>query len=316
MKKIVLLGIGIILSCVSYAQPNWTDYVKQLRTEAIAKGIRPEVFDTAFQNIHEPHRAVLKFDRNQPEKRISFLQYRDSRASLDRIVMGRREMHKHAQLLNQVSEQYGVSACYIVSLWGLETSYGRFMGKFPVITSLATLAYDHRRAAFFRKELFYALQILNEGHVSLEDFKGEWAGATGQPQFLPSSWHGYAVDFDGKGRKDIWKTYGDVFASIANYLVKNGWQKDQPLTVTVTLPPQFSSDLMSLKVVKPVSEWKSMGVHFDQTQHVDPQLPASIVEPDGGPAMMVFKNFNVLMRWNRSIYYAGTVDYMAQRICQ
>ncbi len=316
MKKIVLLGIGIILSCVSYAQSNWTDYVKQLRTEAISKGIRPEVFDAAFQNIHEPHRSVLSFDRNQPEKRISYLHYRDSRASQDRIVIGRREMHKHAQLLNRVSERYGVSTCYIVSLWGLETSYGRFMGKFPVITSLATLAYDHRRAAFFRKELFYALEILNEGHVSVEDFKGEWAGATGQPQFLPSSWHDYAVDFDGNGRKDIWKSYADVFASIANYLAKNGWQNDLPMSVAVTLPPQFSSDLASLKVVKTVAEWESMGVHVDQANSVNLQLPASIVMPDGGPAMMVFNNFKVLMKWNHSIYYAGTVGYMADRICQ
>lgn len=316
MKKIMLLVIGIILSSVSYAQSNWTDYVNQLRTEAVAQGIRPEIFDAAFQNIHEPHHAVLKLDRNQPEKRMSYLQYRHSRASQDRIVMGRSEMHKHAQLLNQVSEQYGVSACFIVSLWGLETSYGRFMGKFPVITSLATLAYDHRRAAFFRKQLFFALQILNEGHVTAQHFKGEWAGATGQPQFLPSSWHDYAVDFNGDGRKDIWKSYGDIFASIANYLSKNGWQNNQPLSVPVTLPPQFSSDLASLKVVKTVSEWESMGVHFKQNKQINAQLPASIVEPDGGPAMMVFNNFNVLMTWNRSIYYAGTVDYMAQQICQ
>lgn len=316
MKKIMLLGIGVMLSFVSYAQNNWTDYVNQLRTEAIAKGIRPEIFDAAFQNIHEPHHAIMKFDRNQPENRITYLQYRNSRASQDRIVMGRSEMHKHAQLLNQVSEQYGVSACFIVSLWGLETSYGRFMGKFPVITSLATLAYDNRRAPFFRKELFYALQIINEGHITAENLKGEWAGATGQSQFLPSSWHHYAVDFDGDGRKDIWKSYGDVFASIANYLVKNGWQKDQPLAMPVILPPQFSTDLASLKVVKTVSEWESMGVHFKQNEQVNAQLPASIVEPDGGPAMMVFNNFKVLMKWNRSIYYAGTVDYMAQRICQ
>lgn len=315
MKKIIPTLFIIIFSCVTYAENNWAAYIEQLRVEAIAQGIRPEVFDSAFQNIHVPNHTVLKLDRSQPEKRITFLQYRNTRASSDRIVRGREEMHKHTQLLNQVAEQYGVNQCFIVSLWGLETSYGRYMGKFPVIASLATLAYDHRRAAFFRKQLLQALHILNEGHVSPALFKGEWAGASGHPQFLPSSWHDYAVDFDGDGRKDIWKTYGDVFASIANYLVKNGWQKNQPEALEVRLPVQFPRDLLSLQVVKTVSEWESTGVHFTQNVTVNPQLSASIIEPDGGPAMMVFNNFKVLMRWNRSIYYAGTVCYMAEKIC-
>lgn len=316
MNKIICFGLGLFFASFCYGDANWSAYVNQLRAEAIAQGIRPAVFDSAFQSIHEPQKSVLKLDRNQPEKRITFLQYRNTHVDQYRIKLGRTEMHRHAQLLNRISEQYGVNACFIVSLWGLETSYGRFMGKFPVIASLATLAYDHRRSAFFRKQLFHALHILNEGHVSLDQFKGEWAGGTGQPQFLPSTWHDYAVDFDGDGRKDIWTTYGDVFASIANFLIKNGWQNGQPLAVVVNLPGQFPKDDLSLKVEKTILEWENLGVRLDGNPSVNLQSRVSIVEPNGGPAMMVFNNFKVLMKWNHSIYYAGTVGYLADQICQ
>lgn len=296
----------------------WHLYVKELRAEALSQGIRPEVFDAAFKNITQPHRKVLHYDRTQPEKRLTFLKYRNTRADKIRIAIGRRELKKFKPLLTEVSQRYGVSRCFIVSLWGLETSYGRFMGSFPVIKSLATLAYDNRRSAFFRKQLFLALRILNDGHVSLKDFKGEWAGATGQPQFLPSSWHKYAVDYDRDGRKDIWKTYGDIFASIANYLVQHGWKTGQPWMVPVTTPRHFSKDIMTRKVTKSISEWESMGVRPARgyTLPSASALQASVIRPYGGPTMMIFNNFKVIMRWNRSTYYAGTVGYMAEKVCR
>lgn len=135
-------------------------------------------------------------------------------------------------------------------------------GKFPVIKALATLAYDSNRKEFFRKELFIALRILNEGHVDLADFKGEWAGASGQPQFLPSSWVKYAVDYDGDGRKDIWRSKPDVFASIANYMKQNGWQTGEPWAIQVKLPPKFNMAMTGKTIVKPVSEWNAAG--FEQ----------------------------------------------------
>lgn len=320
--KFTHLSLFITLSLFSISifatpQQSWKDFVAQLRVEAIAKGIRPEVFDRAFQNIKAPNQSVLHFDRTQPEKRITFIQYRNSRAPRGSIALGQREMQKYSALLNSVSKDFGVSKCFIVSLWGMESSYGRVTGNYPVIQALATLAYGNRRAAFFRNELFYALEIVNGGHVKLENFKGEWAGGTGQPQFLPSSWHEYAVDYDGNGRKDIWNSYADVFASIANYLVKHGWQSNQPVAVTVNLPSHFNTQLVSLKMMKPVAEWEKLGVHV--TQHaadLNSNLPASIIQPDGGPAMMVFNNFKVLMRWNHSTYYAGTVNYMADQLCK
>lgn len=298
------------------AQLSWDTYISQLRSEAISQGIRPEIFDEAFQGIEAPSPKVLHFDRTQPEKRLTFLKYRNTRADRYRIQLGRRELKKYHPLLQEVADKYGVNACFITSFWGLETSYGRFMGTFPVIKSLATLGYDNRRAEFFRKQLFYALHILNDGHVALADFKGEWAGASGQPQFLPSSWHHYAVDYDGDGHKDIWKTPADVFASIANYLVQHGWQKGEPWAVTVTLPANFDDSLLTRHKVKTVAEWERLGVKINGQKSFNDQLSASIILPYGGPAMMIFNNFKVMMRWNNSIYYAGTVGYMAEEICQ
>lgn len=317
MKRAWVL-LFLLIATPIFAQTSWTQFVAGLRAEAIAKGIRPEVFDEAFQNIKEPHQEVLRFDRTQPEKRITYLHYRNSRASQDRIVIGRQEIRKNRELLDRIAAHYQVDPCFIASLWGLETSYGRFMGKYSVIQSLATLAYDERRGPIFRRELFYALEMLNNGDVSLQDLKGEWAGATGQPQFLPSTWHNYAVDFDGDGHKDIWHSKGDIFASIANYLSHLGWQPNQPWVMEVSLPANFDRDLLSLKTVKTVSEWEQLGVRFSahSNESINPQLPASVIEPDGGPVMMVFNNFRVIMRWNHSTYYAGTVGYLAHEICQ
>ncbi len=314
---LMILPASLFFQISAYARskPSWSEFVQQLRSEALQQGIRPRVFDRAFRDIKAPNRKVLRLDRTQPEKRLTFLKYRNTRADAYRIKLGRREIRKYSNLLGEVSRDFGVSPCFIVSLWGLETSYGRYMGNFPVISSLATLAYDNRRAAFFRKQLFYALHILNGDHVRLKDFKGEWAGASGQPQFLPSSWHHFAVDYNRDGRKDIWKTHADVFASIANYLVKHGWKTGQPWALQVSLSPHFDHDLLSRKVIRPVNEWLALGVRIKGRRMPNQNLSASIIQPHGGPTFMIFNNFRVLMKWNHSTYYAGTVGYMAEKVC-
>lgn len=320
--RIRIVGYILLLCCFwlsgyadNAAQP-WKQWVQQLRQEALQQGIRPEVFDEVFATIHQPSPQVIRLDRTQPEKRITFAQYRASRADNYRIQIGRREYQKNSQLLHEVGSYYGVNPCFIVSLWGLETSYGKFMGKFPVIQSLATLAYDTRRAAFFRKQLLYALQIVNEGHVDLKDFKGEWAGGTGQPQFLPSNWHDYAVDYNQDGRKDIWTTKADVFASIANFLKQQGWQTETPWAIEVNVPIGAQA-YENTKEIKTIAEWKLLGLTTDNGRPwpVDTQLTAHLVHPTDGPSFLTFQNFDVLMKWNRSTYYAGTVGYMAEQIC-
>ena len=217
----ILLSVPIL----SFAtQQPWATWVADVRKQALAEGVRPSVFDLAFADIHEPSRQVKGLARSQPEHRLTYQKYLSSRVDAYRISIGRSQYKKNKDVADQIGRTYHVDPCFIMSFWGMETSYGSYMGTFPVVKSLATLAYDSKRQDFFRKELFLALHILNDGHVSMQDFKGEWAGASGQPQFLPSSWVKYAVDYDGDGRKDIWLSKPDVFASIANYMKINGWR--------------------------------------------------------------------------------------------
>lgn len=310
-------AILVFLQSLAYAQQNWNEWVDNVRKEALDQGISPEVFDEAFANIHEPSRQIKGFMRSQPEHRLTFTKYLKSRADNYRIAIGRKEYKKNKEVLEEIAKHYGVNPCFIVSFWGMESSYGTYMGNFPVIKALATLAYDSSRKDFFRKELFLGLRILNEGHVNLTDFKGEWAGASGQPQFLPSSWMKYAVDYDGDGHRDIWKSKPDVFASIANYMKQNGWQAGEPWAIQVKLPKKFDMKLEGKKIVKPTSEWDALGVRTESGEHLPyQQLQASIIQPYGGPTFLAFPNYKMILRYNNSIYYAGAIGYMADKICQ
>ncbi|CDZ76096.1 Membrane-bound lytic murein transglycosylase B precursor [Legionella massiliensis] len=314
--KLATLSL-LVLSPLSFAaQQTWSSWVAGVREQALSEGISPTLFDQAFADIHEPSRTVKSLARSQPEHRLTFSKYLHSRADSYRIVMGRKQYDKNKELLENVGKDYGVDPCFIVAFWGMESSYGTYMGNFPVIKSLATLAYDSKRQDFFRKELFLALHILNDGHVSLDHFKGEWAGASGQPQFLPSSWVKFAVDYDHDGRKDIWESKADVFASIANYMKQNGWQTGEPWAVQVKLPAKFDMSLEGKTIVKPVSEWNAMGVRTESGEPLPYQnLSASIVQPYGGPVFLAYPNYKMILRYNNSIYYAGAIGYMADKIC-
>jgi membrane-bound lytic murein transglycosylase B len=315
-----ILPVVFAIFCSSNAFSNntlpWHDFIAQLREEALADNIRPEVFDEAFANVHEPSHRVLHLDKTQPEKRLTFKEYRNSRVDHYRIALGRKEFRRNQAALEKVSQRFGVDACFILSIWGLETSYGHYKGNFPVIQSLATLTYDPRRSSFFHNELRMALRMLNNNDVNLHDFKGEWAGASGHCQFLPSTYAKYAASYTGSGHADIWNNRNDAFASIANFLVKNGWHGNEPWAIEVSIPDDFSSSLISNNVTKTVQEWQELGVQPTTDSLPDSHLRASIINPDGGPAYMVFDNFKTLLKWNRSNYYVASLGYLAEEICQ
>jgi membrane-bound lytic murein transglycosylase B len=324
-KLFLYVFFGIVLFLAGFIKLNnaqaattmtWDNWVQQLRQDAIADGVSANLFDHAFAGL-TPNQSILHFDKHQPEKRITFLQYRATRIDSLRIRLGQTEYQKNAEILNTIGHAFGVDPCIITAIWGMETSYGRYMGNFSVIRSLATLAYASPRADYFRGQLIIALHILDNGHVSLNEFKGEWAGASGIPQFMPSSWLNYAVDYDQDGRKNIWSSRPDAFASIANYFRANGWQTNQPWGLTVTLPSGFDDSLVGLKQERTIEEWLSMGVRPTNMADLphNHHLMASIIRPNGGPDFMVFNNFKVIMKYNNSTFYAASIGYLADKIC-
>lgn len=314
---VVFIGLMSLSSYLFANQQNWNQWLAEVKREALSQGISPAVFDAAFAGMHEPSRSVKGLAHSQPEHRLTFAKYLSSRVDNYRVIIGRREFERNRAVLEKIGREFGVDPCFIVSFWGMESSYGSYMGNFPVIKSLATLAYDSNRPAFFRNELFLGLHILNDGHVPLERFKGEWAGASGQCQFLPSSWVTYAVDYDGDGHKDIWTSKPDVFASIANYMKKNGWQTGEPWAIHVKLPANFNMSLEGKTIIKPVREWNAMGVRTEDGKPLPYEnLQASIVKPLGGPVFLAYPNYKMILKYNNSIYYAGAIGYLADKICK
>ena len=209
-----------------FGEDNFEKWMKKFKGEAMKQGISSSLLDQAFEDV-SPIPRVLELDRKQPESTMTFGEYRKKIVSQLRIQRGRQMMTQQRNLLNEVGKKYGVQPRFIVALWGIETFYGKNTGGYSIVEALATLAFDGRRSQYFRTELLNAFRILEDQHISLDAMKGSWAGAMGQCQFMPSSFLRLAVDHDGDGRKDIWNTPADVFASAANYLAQSGWRGRQ-----------------------------------------------------------------------------------------
>ncbi len=297
---------------------TFEQFVAEVRAEAEAEGIRRATLDSAFAGI-VPIPRVIELDRHQPESTLTFAEYMAKRVS-DTMVADARRLHRENRtLLAEVEDRFGVPSAVVVALWGLESRFGEHMGSYSVIGSLATLAYDARRADYFRKELLVALHILDEGHVRPDRMLGSWAGAMGQSQFMPSSFHAYAVDFDADGRRDIWSTRGDVFASAANYLAETGWRRDAPWGLPVVLPAGFPAGEIGNRNRRPVAAWRGLGVHAAAGHALPPDgTKAALVRPGGdvGPVYLVLENYQVILRWNRSDYFAMSVVTLADRIAE
>ncbi|MDC5821177.1 lytic murein transglycosylase [Vibrio europaeus] len=319
MKKLLSVVLGLTLSTSVYAnEVSFEQYVEGLKQEARTNGISEQIINQAFDNVTHKPRAV-KADKNQPEKKLTLDEY-IPRAVPDWKVKQAKALYKeHHAELSRIGEEYGVQPRFIVALWGVESNFGKFTGNYRVIDALSTLAYDGRREAFFRKETMAALQILQEGHISVSDFKGSWAGAMGQCQFMPSSFLSYAADGSGDGKKDIWNTEADVFASAANYLSQSGWNDKFTWGRQVKLPQGFDMDLEGRieGKEKTLAEWNQLGItRYDGSSLPQVDVDAWLTAPDNtnGRVYLVYNNYNVLMKWNRSYYFALAVSHLADRI--
>jgi membrane-bound lytic murein transglycosylase B len=300
------------------AKPTFDQYLSDLKLEAIEQGYTSNFVDRVFASVGYRKKSVVA-DKNQPETKLTLDKYLATRVPDWKVKKAVDLMAQHHVLLDEVEQQFGVQKRFIVALWGNESNFGRIMGKHSVINSLVTLAYEGRREALFKKQLFAALQILQQGHVSPQKFVGSWAGAMGQSQFMPTSFLDYAVDFDNDGRKDIWNNKADVFASIANFLKSEGWSHQITWGRQVTVPDNFDFGLAGLKSSSKrlLADWQSMGVRrYDGMNLPELAIQGSLIAPDGesGRIFLVYENFHTLMKWNRSSYFGVSVSYLSDRI--
>jgi len=295
-------------------KPSFQAWLTEVRKEALANGVAEKTLNYALKDLR-PIPQIVKLDRSQPEFKLTLDQYLNRVVTERRIRKGRKKLHEHRDLLLRISKKYGVQPEFIVALWGIETRYGQLTGSFPVLAAVATLAYDGRRSRYFRREFLNALKILDDGHISAENMNGSWAGAMGQVQFMPSSFQSYAVDYDGDGRIDIWNNVGDALASAANYLARSGWKGGQGWGQEIQLPERFDKKLINSRIKKSLSEWQRMGILAKGFQE-NPNLKASIVQPDGqgGRMFLTYPNYRVILKWNRSNFFAVAVGTLADGV--
>jgi len=288
-------------------------WLAAFRMRAAAAGISEGVMDAALTGLSYDG-DVIRRDRNQSEFTKTIWDYLDTAASDERVVNGTAALRKQAATLQKIEDRYGVDKEVVAAIWGLESAYGTFRGSVPTVQSLATLAYDGRRAAFFEGELRAALKILQSGDTVAANMQGSWAGAMGHTQFMPSSFLAYAVDFDGDGKRNIWgDDPTDALASTAAYLAGYGWTKGAPWGVEIALPTGFDYDQTSERVKKPVAEWQALGVRGVDGADLPDHGPASVLLPGGarGAAFLIFSNFQVIERYNTADAYVIAVGHLA-----
>lgn len=287
-----------------------------LRQEALTMQIAPEAVDATLTGVVYLPR-VIELDRKQPEFVTSFSAYVNRRINPRVVSKGKGMMQDYAGVLYVVEELYQVPREVLVAFWGLETNFGGFTGDIPLASALATLSFEGRRAAFFKKELLNLMRVVERDQRYDSPVVGSWAGATGHMQFMPSTLLKYGVDADADGKIDIWDSYPDIFSSAANYLSQAGWQPGQPVSIQIALPAGFDYSQAQWQQNKTVAEWVKAGVAGVPASVMALQK-AAIVLPQGfdGPAYMVFPNFDVIMQWNRSINYALAVSLLSQQLRQ
>ena len=334
IKKLAVILLSASLSTSVLAeqktQADFDVYVAALKKEALEKGYDEALVDQALATA-KFKKKVISADKNQPEVKETLETYLPKRVPQWKIDRARKLYKENQDVLEKVAKEYGVQARFIVALWGLESNFGKIQGGHSVIASLVTLAFDGRRETMYKNQLWAALDILKEGHITLDKFKGSWAGAMGQTQFMPTSFNAYAVDYNGDGRKDIWTTEEDAFASIANYLKQAGWNDDLTWGRQVKLPEGFDNSNILKRGTRTrsqwleywkesersLADWQAIGVRkMDGSDLPNVDVTAAMVMPDdvNGRMYLAYDNYKALMHWNRSYYFATSVGYLSDRI--
>jgi membrane-bound lytic murein transglycosylase B len=303
-----------IFSFKAFSQNDFNTFLLKMSKEAEQKGVSTQIIkDFQKKSVFIPR--VIELDRSQPEFKLTLDEYLKKVVTSSRIKKANKKYNENKDILKKVSEYYGVQPRFLVSLWGIETDFGRLTGGFSVISALSTLAFEGRRHEYFKKELLNALTIINEGHISFDKMTGSWAGAMGQCQFMPSSFLNYATDWNKDGNKDIWNSKPDVFASAANYLKKVGWSNQLTWGRKVYLG-NYNNKVNDKKYVS-LSDWTSSGILDENKNHLPKvNVKARLIIPKnyGEYGYLVYRNFDALLNWNRSNYFAIAVGKLSDTI--
>ena len=328
----VLLAAGVSAQTVipspsETPRPEFSEFVAKLKEQALDKGVSAATVDAALTGL-EPLEVVVERDRTQAETVLTIDQYLDRRLTRRFVRTAVEHSRRHRKTLAEISRKYGVSSRLIVAIWGMESNFGGFTGTRPTVQALATLAWDGRRGAFFTSELISALQILDKGYIELDRMKGSWAGAMGQTQFMPSSYLAHAQDHDGDGRRDIWTTLPDVFASIANYMKAYGWVDGQtwgrevrlpaggfaPLVQSVGLRQSGCRASREMSVPLPLAKWQALGVRTAAGGALPKVTRDASLLNAGSKTYLVYGNYEALLGYNCAHAYALAVGLLSNRI--
>jgi membrane-bound lytic murein transglycosylase B len=294
---------------------SFEDFLNQVRKTATEQGVSKATIDKAFFGL-TPNLDILKSDSAQAEFNQNFWHYVDKRVSQVRLNNGNDTLKQNASLLNKISQKYGVPTYVLVAFLGLESNYGNYMGNENLVRSLATLAFDPRRSGFFTKEFIALLKLIDKNTIPL-DAKGSWAGAMGAVQFMPTNVIAYGVDANNNGKVNLWNEKEDIYASAANFLKKLGWKKGEKWGREASIPKNFDYRLTGLETKRTVNEWAALGVlRGNGSRLPNSNFKSSLIVPMGhrGPAFLVYRNFDVILGWNRSILYALSVAYLSDRL--
>jgi membrane-bound lytic murein transglycosylase B len=305
-----------LLSGMAASQETFYQCRDRLASVAVERGISAAVATSVLAGV-EPLERVINADRNQPEFVQSFSQYLGIRVTPDRVATGRALYAQNRALLDRLTAQYGVPGQYLVAFWALESNFGRVQGDIPVFESLTTLACDQRRSGYFTDELIQAMTIVERGDAEPAEMTGSWAGAMGQTQFMPSVYLQHAVDGDGDGRANLWSSVPDALSSAARYLSSMGWEAGFRWGREVVLPDGFDYALAGRDRPQPLAAWRELGIETVAGEPIPPAaIDSALIVPAGadGPAFLVYDNFDVIMRWNRSEFFALAIGHLADRI--
>ena len=323
--SIISLALAACFSTSALAQnvgacragTSFERWLPQLKQDAAKAGVSQRAIAAASpQLVFDPN--IVRRDRGQRVFGQIFTTFSDRMAAVHRVQGGQAKIKQYANAFARAEREYGIPPAVIAAFWGLETDFGADSGKLPILKSLATLAYDCRRADRFHEELIAALKIIDRGDLSPEEMIGSWAGELGQTQFLPRHYYDYAVDFDGDGRRDLIHSAADVIGSSAHYIATGlKWRRGEPWLQEVRVPSNLPWEQTDLATKHPRSKWAQWGVTYPDGRPLpNDTMPASVLLPMGkdGPAFLAYANFAAYTEWNNSLIYSTTAGYLATRI--